>query len=350
MNLGVMGLAGWTLAPVRIAAAILQDDLERVALIPRMAEREGPLLVFRDLAADPDVEVERHIRFQLSQRKDLGALLKKKIGFEQQMRLSVEEMQVRLMFIPQLQAAHNDAYLRYCLDITAYLFEMNPMDNLYAAITSPRQSYPPISETGLSAFLVHRLAKAYQAVCRFTAESGRSVQYEVSGAIFSNHLGAVDLEIQALGAGQFGLTRKPFTIWQNNADNLYTLMAVPVEETLHYHLGRATDHQLALSMEKHPPESLGAAQRLAEEWMAVEESVVGGLVDRVLKRYCDLHHLAIPHFDDGEKRPAPPSLHQYRYRDRGIELARNLGFQETMALYMDNPSNFRDRLLRKQDA
>jgi hypothetical protein len=32
-----------------LLAAALPDDLEHVAHIPRMAEREGPMLVFRDL-------------------------------------------------------------------------------------------------------------------------------------------------------------------------------------------------------------------------------------------------------------------------------------------------------------
>lgn len=350
MAMGVMGLACCVLSPIRIAAAALQDDLELVSHIPQMAEREGPLLVFRDFMADPDVEVEQHIRLQLGQRKDLLDRLRKKTGFEKKVRLSVEEIQVRLMYVPQLQDGHAAAYRRYCNDITGYIFEMNRMDNFYAAITSPRRSCPPISETGRSAFLVHRLAKEYRAVCRFTAESGRSVRFKASGAIFSNHLGAVDLEIQLLAPGQFGLTRKPFTIWQTHTQNLYTLMSVPVEETLHYYLGAATDREIAKSMAKDPTKTLSAARDLAEEWMAVEESVVGGLVNRVLARYCAQNQMAIPGFVPGEKRPAVPSLPQYRYRDRGVQLVRNLGLEKAMALYMDSPSHFREQLFLKQKA
>ncbi|MCB2145155.1 MAG: hypothetical protein KQI81_01685 [Deltaproteobacteria bacterium] len=350
MQLGAMGLAGWMLSPIRIAAAALKDDLELVSRIPQMTEREGPMLVFRDFLADPDVEVAQHIRSQLGQRKDLLSQLRKKIGFEKQVRFSVEDIQVRLMFVPQLQEGYAVAYQHYCRDITDFLFEMNRMENFYAAISSPRQSYPPVSETGISAFLVHRLAKDYRAVCKFTAESGRSVKYKATGAIFSNHLGAVDLEIQSMAPGQFDLTRKPFTIWQNNTENLYTLMSVPVEETLHYQLGKATDREIATSMRNHPPESLSAAQRLAEEWMAVEESVVGGLVQRVLERYCIQHHMAVPASAPEKKPSLEPPLHQYRYRDRGIQLVGNLGFQEAMALYMNSPSDFRDQLIRQQEA
>ena len=350
MRLGVMGLAGWMLSPVGIASAALQDDLELVSTIPHMAERQSPMLVFRDFVADPDLEVEQHIRFQLGQRKDMLDLLRKKIGFEKKVTLSVEDIQVRLMFVAQLQEDHAVAYHRYCRDITDYLFEMNQMDNCYAAITSPNENYPPLSQDGVSAFLVHRLAKDYRAVCRFTAESGRSVKYRASGAIFSNHLGAVDLEIQAIAPGKFALSRRAFTIWQNNTENLYTLMSIPVEETLHYQLGKATDREIAASMKNHPPENLAAAQRLAEEWMAVEESVVGGLVARLLESYCTLHHMAIPAFINGDSGKKSPSLHQYRYRDRGVKLVENLGFREALRLYMESPAMFRDQLFRQQDA
>ena len=151
MRLGFLGLAGWTLSPVRTASAALQDDLELVSHIPQMAEREGPLLVFREFVADPDVEVEQHIRLQVGQRTEMLDLLRKKIGFEKKVRLSVEDIQVRLMFVPQLKEDHAVAYRRYCRDITDYLFEMNETDNFYAAITSPNESYPPLSPTGISA-------------------------------------------------------------------------------------------------------------------------------------------------------------------------------------------------------
>jgi hypothetical protein len=160
----------------------------------------------------------------------------------------------------------------------------------------------------------------------------------------------VDLEIQSTAPGQYGLSRRAFTIWQNNTENLYTLMSIPVEETLHYQLGKATDREIGASMKNHPPENLSAAQRMAEEWMAVEESVVGGLVDRLLESYCSLNHMAIPASKPNDSGGPLPSLYQYRYRDRGIQLVGNLGFQEALALYMQSPSTFKEQLFRQQDA
>jgi hypothetical protein len=350
ITIGALNLAGLLLPPLRPAAAALQDDLERVARIPRMTERDGPLLVFRDFASDPDVEIEQYIRRQVAQRKDLLSRLKEKIGVKREARLSVEDMAVRLMFVPQLQKGPEAAYRRYCQAVTDYIFEFNGLDNFYGKITIPQRSNPPLAKLGKTAFLVHRLAKAYRAVCRFTAESGRSVRYEVSGSVFSSHLGAVDLEIKCLAPGRFDLRRKPYTIWQNDTENLFTLMAVPVEETLHFCMGRATDRQIAETLRSTSPQSLAEAKKLADDWMAVEESIVGGLVIRVLASYYKRHHLRLPASVAAKMNAPVPTLHQYRYRDRGIQLVKKLGLREAAAMYMDSPSNFKQALFRQQKA
>ena len=350
ISMGLLGLSTWMLPPLGTAHAALQGDLDLVSRIPDMDERDGPLLIFRDFEADADLEVERHLRRQMDRRSDLHARLKRKIGFEKQVALSIEALDVQLMFVPQVEQNHTAAYQRFCRDVTDYFFEMVQEDSFYAAITSPRRNYPATSDSGISAFLVHRLAKAYRAVCRFTAESGRSVAYRASGAIFSNHVGAVDLEIEVLAAGRFGLKRKPFTIWQNDTDSLSTLMSVPVEETLHYYLGRATDREIASCIVAEPPQTLQAAWRLAEEWMAVEESVVGGLVSRFLNGYCRRYQLDLPLSSLGGVPVEAPVLPQYRYRDRGVRMVEDLGPREVMALYMHSPAAFRDQLLRQQDA
>ncbi len=348
IQLGAASLCGWLLSPIQRAAAALPEDLEMVAHIPRLGGREDPFLVFRDFVFDPDAEIEDHIRRQLVQRKDLLDLLKKKIEFKNKVKLSLEEMQVQLMFVPQLPDDHTIAYHRYCIDIVDYFFELIQTDNFYGAISIPNASYPPMADTGKSAFLVHRLAKAYRAICQFTSESGRSVKYKVSGSAFSNHLGAVDLEIEVQAAGQYGLARKPFTIWQNDTENLYTLLAIPLEETLHFYLGQSTDRQIAAAMADQPPESLSDVRQMANEWMAVEESVVGGLVKGILSQYCSRYSGEPVTWQASDA--AVPELHRYRYRKKGVHLVERLGYRETIGLYMDSPSAFKERLFQSSGA
>jgi len=345
MTMGIVGLTAWTVGPFGRALASTGDNLEQIARIADLPSRKGPLLVFRDYTTDPDVEIEQHIRRQLLGRKDLLTQIKKKIGFEKRVGLNIEEIQVRLRFIPRSRNGIGKAYQRYCLDITDAIFKMNGMDSIYNAITSPQKSYPAISQDGISAFLVHRLAKDFRATCRFTAESGNSIKTSISGAIYSNHLGAVDLEIEMVAPGQFELARKPFTIWQNDTDNLYTLLAIPAEETLHYLLGRATDREIKSHFQNRPPENLAAARNIAEEWMALEESVVGGLVDRFLRQYCRKHQPKSSDLFGRDLQTTVPGLKQYKYRKQGLQLVADLGFQDSMDLYLDSPSRFRERLL-----
>jgi hypothetical protein len=330
--MGIMGLIGWTAGPCGSAFAATGDAFEQISRIASLPSREGPLMIFRDYTTDPDVEIERHILREFIGRKDLLARIKKKLGFIKRVRLKIEEIQVRLRFIPQSRDGFGIAYRRYCLDIIDAIFSMNGMENFYSAITSPEKDYPAISPDGISAFLVHRLAKEFRATCSFTAESGKSVKTSVSGAIYSSHLGAVDLEIQATAPGEFHLARKPFTIWQNDTDSLYTLMAIPAEETLHYLMGPATDREILAHFQARPPESLAAAKDIAEEWMALEESVVGGLVDRVIRRYCGKHRLKESNLFASSVQETVPELPQYRYRKRGLQLVADLGFRQAMDL------------------
>jgi hypothetical protein len=253
------------------------------------------------------------------------------------------------MYVPQRIAGPGGAYQRYCRNIIAFLFEMIQTENFYTAITSPNDSFPMPDDNGVTAFLVHRLAKSYQATCRFTAESGQYVEYRASGAIFSNHMGAVELEIEIISPRQVRLKRKPFTIWQNNSDDVFTLMALPVEETLHYYVGNATDHRLAEALRLAPPRSITGALQLAEEWMAVEESIVGGLVARVVKDYCIQHHMDFPPMDSEDLRSSEPNLPQYKYRRYGIDLVREMGFHKALALYMSHPDDFRDLLVGRYE-
>ncbi len=350
IGLGAMGLAGWLLMPTVGAATAIENDLALVSHLAQVGERDDPLLVLRDFEDDPDGEVARLIRRQLRQRKDLLAAVEKKFGREEKIFLSVEAIEVRLLFVPQLRQTYSAAYQRYCTDITDFLFSLSGTDNFYAAITSPRKAHPPIAKSGVSAFLVHRLAKGYQAICRFRTRSGKTVKYRVSGSFFSNHLGAVDLEIEVLADGAFGLNRRPFTVWQNSGAAPWTLMAVPVEETLHYYLGTATDRQIADVLRRDAPERLSDARRVASEWMAVEESVVGGLVDRVLDRYCRRYKATLPEHSDAGGPHASSTLPQYRYRRQGRHLVHRLGFHDAIAMYMDDPAAFRDQLMHRAQA
>lgn len=110
LALGLLGAASCMMPTLVGNASVSQDDLEIVSIMPEMAEREGPLVAFRDFVVDADVEVRRHIRRQMNRKNDLYALLKKKIEFDKQVQLSVEDVKVRLMYVPQRPEGPGAAY------------------------------------------------------------------------------------------------------------------------------------------------------------------------------------------------------------------------------------------------
>ena len=339
--MGGLGCACLALGPSRVFAGHLQDDFTIISQLPDLPGRDGPLLVFRDFETDSDIEVEYHIRTQLKQRKDLSDLLKEKISPKKRIKVSIEQMKVCLKFVPEKVNGAGGAYKRYSLSVLDFLFDSIPTDNFYESVTIPTTSFPKISPSGISVFLVHRMAKDYRAVLKFSPDSGRSLKYNSSGAIFSRHLGAVDLKIKNLGNGRFILKRRPYTIWQNECKSFSNLIAIPVEETLHYHVGTATDRQIAAMLRQSPPATSTMTQQLANEWIAVEEAIVGGLVWDVLNRYCTRYELPPP----GEEKISTAQSHaQYKYRKQGIRLVQKLGFQDSLKLYMDSPPSFRNLL------
>ena len=158
----------------------------------------------------------------------------------------------------------------------------------------PRTETPEIPQEGTSVFLVHQLAKSYVARCKFSNEQGRAVTYKLSGARFSSHLGAVDLSIESPVEGQYRLTRKHYTIWQNHTANLYTLLSIPVEETLHYAMGPFTDEMIGRDLQSESLTRVHEVQTVAKNWMAIEEALVGGLVYGILREYLESRGFNLP--------------------------------------------------------
>ena len=135
-----------------------------------MEMRDGPLLVFRDFVADADNEVERHIKRQWRQRSDLLTTLKDKIGSDQPIRTECGRDN-RAFDVRSAGADACGGGLSALLP-GRYRFSFRdlPTGKYGCPVLSvPTTAYPFVSGDGICAFLVHRLAKAYQAVCRFTA-------------------------------------------------------------------------------------------------------------------------------------------------------------------------------------
>jgi len=69
-----------------------------------------------------------------------------------------------------------------------------------------------------------------------------------------------------------------YTIWQTSARNPYSLLTVPVEETLHVLLRPYTHQAIRAQIATGLASESGVARTIVDEWLEVEEAVVGGLM------------------------------------------------------------------------
>jgi hypothetical protein len=342
---GIGGLMALAFPFPKWCRASFSDDIyPTISAIPKLEALDKPLLVFRGFENDPDMEIKARIFHDLAQDRDLVLKLKERIGFKKNLSMQVESLDIRLLFVPELRQKYVDAYELYCRSVLDFVFAQLQVPNFYTNIVTPREAYPPIPEKGVTAFLVHQLGKEYRAKCRFTAEDGTSVRYMLKGAVMSGNVGAVDVEIKNPQEGDFQVSRRNYSIWQNHAKNVYTLLQVPVEETCHYILGRYTDKKVNADLKRHQALKVAEVQHTADQWIAVEEAAVGGLVHALLAEYASKNALPISAVDVQGALEVKKNLPQYKFREPGIRLVEELGLRQALDMYKADPAEFQRRL------
>jgi hypothetical protein len=325
-------------------AGFSDDIYPTISAIPKLEALDEPLLVFRGFETDPDMEIKSRIFHDLAQDRELILKLKERIGFKKNLSMEIETLEIRLLFVPELRHQYLQAYERYCRSVLDFLFAQLQVANFYTSIVAPLEAYPPIPERGVTAFLVHQLGKEYQAKCRFSSEDGKSVRYLLKGAVMSGNVGAVDVEIESPKEGDYRIARRNYSIWQNHASNVYTLLQVPVEETFHYILGRYTDKKVKADLKQNQVLKVAEVQHTADQWIAVEEAAVGGLVHVLLAEYASQNALSISAVDVQGAWEMKKDLPQYKFREPGIRLVEALGYRQALDIYKADPAEFQKRL------
>jgi hypothetical protein len=347
LSLGMGGLLSLAFPFPKWCWASLSDDIyPTISAIPKLEPLDEPLLVFRGFETDPDMEIKSRIFKDLAQNRELILKLKERIGFEKNLNMEIETLEIRLLFVPELRQPYMEAYERYCRSVLDFVFAQLQVPNFYTNIITPQQAFPSIPQTGVTAFLVHQLGKEYQAKCRFSGEDGKSMRYMLRGAVMSGNVGAVDVIIENPTEGDYQIARRNYSIWQNHASNVYTLLQVPVEETFHYILGRYTDKKVKADLMQRQALKVAEAQHTADRWIAVEEAAVGGMVHALLAEYASKNALPISAGDVKWASEVKKDLPQYKFREPGIRLVEALGYRQALDIYKSDPAEFQKRLDR----
>jgi hypothetical protein len=93
------------------------------------------------------------------------------------------------------------------------------------------------------------------------------------------------------------------------------------------------------------PQNPKNAQKIVEDWIAVEEAVIGGIVFLLLPPILEDHLVELPESWIAQDRDAKIQFERYRYLERGIAVVEKIGYQEAIRLYSADPAAFRDLIL-----
>lgn len=336
---------GLPLAPAAASKTAAEKRVTSLEALIDYPPLEGPRMVLKEFALEGDDEIKARILSDLVQRPELLARIRTKVPFGRQLTLSIDKLTIRLLYIPETREVFRHLYGDYCRRAIALLLEKMGGQDIYRTLTWPRTERPEIpGGEGITAFLVHRLAKEYVAECTFGAPTGETARYRLKGSFESDHLGAVDLMIESPRTGEFTLQRKNVSIWQNRTDNLYTLMAIPLEETLHYLIGEETDRIILAELKTNSYRRVDEVRKLANDWLAIEEALVGGLVRPLVRDYTQRHGIDLDATLMERSLADKEGLSQYRHREAGIRLVDHLGYLESVKMYRRDPLEFQRRL------
>jgi hypothetical protein len=143
---------------------------------------------------------------------------------------------------------------------------------------------------------------------------------------------------------QYRFEHNPYTLWRNSADDPLNVLIAPVEETLHIALRAATEGAIKSRLTDQPPSTRADMEAVVEEWLAIEEAAVGGLVSALLPEILDRILEDDSTADVMRTLAERHAFDKYRYLDQGIAVVNTIGIQSTIAVYLEQTDHFKAML------
>lgn len=263
----------------------------------------------------------------------------------------LEQAHQQLLLVPEKRAAYAALFEQYCKDAVAFLLNYIDAPNPYSRITTfqaPEAAVAVSQAGGITAYLVHNLASEYVEKYHFfiDGKDQSGVRIQMRNRVFSGIIGSYTSTLEIGTNRQLRFVRDAFTIWQNSAKRPINVFIVPIEETLHILLRPSTETAMIRQIEAVPTAGRQDIEAILDDWLAVEEAVVGGLVRHImpllLKRFIGASREA-----QLEEAMAGRHLHsQYRYLQQGMRSVAGLGVATTVTRYRNHPEYFWDALER----
>jgi hypothetical protein len=311
----------------------------------KIEDKQRPLHVFRDFEDDFDAEVHQAALDHLNSQTDLIQDIKADLGATS-LRWRLTNLEYRLLFVPEKRTEYATLYESYCQDVISDLLTITNLDNPFSDIRTLKGEKPDISNSpGVNAFLVHNLVKEFSGTYIFSNQKQKKVKIQLEGQIVTGEVGFYSTDLYIKADGSFKFVNDNYTIWQNSAKNPYTALIVPVEETLHIALRGYTQQAILENLKNQSVQGLRDARRIVEDWVSVEEGIVGGLVHCLMPQILDNYLNSIPSRLVESDLATKSQFEKYRYLKKGIEVVEDLGYQRALHLYKTDPKRFRDMLI-----
>lgn len=169
------------------------------------------------------------------------------------------------------------------------------------------------------------------------------------GRTFIGEIGSYSSMLEVQDDGTIKFKRNRYTIWQNSAEMPYNALIVPIEETLHIALRPNTESAIRQQVRTLENKSHQDIEEIVEQWISIEEAIVGGLVNVFFPQVVSKYLADFPQSEIEKSVHAKFSLKRYRYLQKGIEVIRSMGIKTAIGIYRRNPEILRDMLVSATD-
>ena len=344
----LMSQSAWAVQPPS-----LLDNYQRLFALIQLDELDAPLLPFSSEIKQFDHILNQENQAYLNENKDLLENLQGHFQ-SQTLNWKLANSYKRLLVVPEKRADYAKLFKSYCDDAVAYVLDITQLPNPLKSITtlnSPTPEFEPeleidLSDQGVTAYLVHNIADEYIEEYHFFSveDEERKVQVKLRNLEFSGHIGSYSSDIVIQKNGQFKFIHNPYTVWQNNAKDPLNVLIAPVEETLHIALRSTTEIAIQDRLKEIAAKTVEEVQGVVDEWMAIEEAIVGGLVSELMPQIFS-RFLGSPQTHEMNQSLANRHAHaQYRYLQKGIRVVIDLGLKSAIDLYRSEPHRFKELL------
>jgi hypothetical protein len=303
------------------------------------SERSTDFIAYTAFEVDHDKAEHRDSLEYLNSHPELIKQIRNDLGSED-IHWQLEGLSSRLLYVPENREEVAGLFTDYCRETIEDVLERTGLINPYSSISILSDNTPVEPEVlGIKAVIVQDLAREYVARYQFSGNTKKRIEIGLSGRTSINEVGSYSSYIQYSEENKdWQFFRNQRTVWKSVSENPYTVLMTPLEETLHIALRKHTEKAILAAVKAIPKTpSLQEIKDVVEEWLAVEEAIVGGLVyslvpEVVIRRIPDLPREWIQADLDTKAQ-----FDKYRFLPQAIKMVQSYGLKKCIQAYEEDP-------------